>query len=485
MHFLSIIHIIGLLLTATGSSMLFPLFCAIYYGESDVIAFLLAILINVGIGLPSWLYTKKHTELNIRDGIIIAVVGWIIVSSASSLPFMIHGSIPSFTDAFFEMMSGYTTTGATILTNIEALPHGLLLWRSETHLLGGMGFLTLIILFMPKGMGGLRLFRAESSPGQSFTGEKFAARTKDTMVRLWSVYLGLNLLQVILLAGGGMELFDALCTAFGTLSTSGYSPKNASIGFYNNAYFDWVIIFFMFLGGTSFVLLYHMMYGGIKEIIRNTEFKWYAFLIAFFCLAVSLILWWHGTYSGIVDSVRYGTFQVMSLLTTTGFATADYEQWPQAAQMFLYVSCLIGGCAGSTASGIKIVHYVIICKFIWGTVKKSFFQPMSIVSVRLNGKQIDVSMINMAICYFIVNIFIIFIGGCFMTLVDDMDYVTAMSSVISALMTIGPGFGEIGPSENFYAISNIGKWFLSWNMMVGRLELFSALVIFYPSFWKR
>ncbi|MCI5139443.1 MAG: TrkH family potassium uptake protein [Candidatus Electrothrix sp. AR1] len=166
-------------------------------------------------------------------------------------------------------------------------------------------------------------------------------------------------------------------------------------------------------------------------------------------------------------------------------ATADYEKWPQAAQMFLYVSCLIGGCAGSTASGIKIVHYVIVCKFIWGTVRKSFFQPMSIVSVRLNGKQIDISMINMAICYFIVNIFIIFIGGCFMTLVDDMDYVTAMSSVISALMTIGPGFGEIGPSENFHAISSIGKWFLSWNMMVGRLELFSALVIFYPSFWKR
>ena len=201
---------------------------------------------------------------------------------------MIHGSIPSFTDAFFEMMSGYTTTGATILTDIEALPHGLLFWRSETHLLGGMGFLTLIILFLPKGMGGLRLFRAESSPGQSFTGEKFAARTKDTMVRLWIVYLGLNLLQVILLAGGGMELFDALCTAFGTLSTSGYSPKNTSIGFYNNAYFDWVIIVFMFLGGTSFVLLYHMMYGGIKEIVRNTEFKWYAFLIVFFCLAVSM-----------------------------------------------------------------------------------------------------------------------------------------------------------------------------------------------------
>ncbi|MCI5223292.1 MAG: TrkH family potassium uptake protein [Candidatus Electrothrix sp. AR4] len=485
MHFLSIVHIIGLLLTVTGSSMILPLLCSLYYGESDCTAILLAALLTVGAGLPCWLCTKKNNELNIRDGIVIAVAGWIIVSAMSGLPFMFHGSIPSFTDAFFEMMSGYTTTGATILNDIEALPHGLLLWRSETHLLGGMGFLTLIILFMPKGMGGLRLFRAESSPGQSFTGEKFSARTKDTMVKLWGVYLGLNILQTVMLAGGGMEVFDALCTAFGTLSTSGYSPKNASIGFYENAYFDWVIILFMFLGGTSFVLLYHMMYGGIKEIAANTEFKWYAGLIFFFCIAVSLILWRNGTYSGIMESIRYGTFQVMSLLTTTGYGTADYEQWPQAAQMFLYVSCLIGGCAGSTASGIKIVHYVIVCKFILGTVRKSFFQPMSIVSVRLNGRRIDASMIDMAICYFIVNIFIIFIGACFMVLVDDMDYVTAMSSVISALMTIGPGFGEIGPTENFYYISKIGKWFLAWNMLVGRLELFSALVIFYPSFWKR
>ncbi len=465
--------------------MVLPLICSLYYGESDFTAILLAALLTVGAGLLCWRYTKKNNELNFRDGIVIAVVGWIIVSAMSGLPFMIHGSIPSFTDAFFEMMSGYTTTGATILTDIESLPHGLLLWRSETHLLGGMGFLTLIILFLPKGMGGLRLFRAESSPGQSFTGEKFTARTKDTMVRLWLVYIGLNILQIVMLVVGGMDFFDATCTAFGTLSTSGYSPKNTSIGFYDNAYFDWVIILFMFLGGTSFVLLYHMMYGGIKEIITNTEFKWYAGLVVFFCAAVSLILWRNGTYPNIVESIRYGTFQVMSLLTTTGYGTADYEQWPQAAQMFLYVSCLIGGCAGSTASGIKIVHYVIVCKFIWGTVRKSFFQPMSIVSVRLNGKQIDASIIDMAICYFIVNIFLIFIGACFMVLVDDMDYVTAMSSVISALMTIGPGFGEIGPSENFFFISNIGKWFLAWNMMVGRLELFSALVIFYPSFWKK
>ena len=485
MHFLSIIHIIGLLLLVTGSSMLLPLFCSFYYGESDSLPILHSILITLAAGLPCWLFSKRKSELNIRDGIFIAVVGWILVSSFSALPFMLHGAIPAFTDAFFEMMSGYTTTGATILNDIEAVPHGLLFWRSETHLLGGMGFLTLIVLFLPKGMGGLRLFRAESSPGQVITKEKFTPRTRDTMVRLWWIYLGLNGLQTLLLVMGGMSLFDALCTAFGTVSTSGYSPKNASIGHYDSAYFDWVITLFMFLGGMSFVLLYQLLHGDLKAVSINTEFKWYAILCAVFCGAVSLILWKTGTYTGLINSFRYGTFQVMSLLTTTGFGTADYEKWPQAAQMFLYIVCFVGACAGSTTSGIKVVHYVIICKYMWGTVRKIFFSPMSIVTVRLNGKPIDSSATDLAICYFIVNIFMVFLGGCFMVLVDNMDYVTGMSCVISSLMNIGPGFGAVGPSENFAFISNTGKWFLAWNMLVGRLEMFTALIVFYPSFWKK
>jgi trk system potassium uptake protein TrkH len=381
-------------------------------------------------------------------------------------------------------MSGYTTTGATILTDIEAVPHGLLFWRSETHLLGGMGFLTLTIIFLPKGMGGLRLFRAESSPGQVITKEKFKARNKDTMIMLWLIYLGLNVLEILLLWLGGMPMFDAMCTAFGTVSTSGYSPKNASIGHYNNAYFDWIIILFMFLGGMAFVLFYQIMRGDWRALKINTEFRWYVGFILFFCGVVSLILWQNNTY-GAMDSLRYGTFQVMSLLTTTGFGTADYELWPQGAQMFLYAVCFIGACAGSTTSGIKVVHYVIICKFMYASVRKIFFQPMAVISVRLNQRPVESSIIDLAICYFIVNIFMVLLGGCFMVLVDSMDYVTAMSSVIAALMNIGPGFGDVGPSENYAFISDTGKWFLAWNMLVGRLEMFSALVVFYPSFWKK
>jgi len=484
MHLFPILHVFGTLLMVTGISMVLPLGCALIYGEGDFFALLVSAVLILVLGVPLWWFFRKHHNLGMKDGIFIAAFGWVVVSALSALPFMIHGSIPSFTDAFFEMMSGYTTSGATILTDIEIVPHGLLFWRSETHLLGGMGFLTLTIIFLPHGMGGLRLFRAESSPGQVITKEKFHSRNRDTMIRLWIIYLALNLAETLLLCFGGMPLFDSLCHAFGTVSTSGYSPWNASIGHYDNAYFDWVIILFMFLGGMTFVLFYQMILGDWRALLINTELRWYLGFMLFFCGMVSWILWKENTY-GMVDAIRYGTFQVTSLLTTTGFTTADYEQWPQASQMFLYAVCFIGACAGSTTSGIKIVHYVVLFKFMSATIKKLFFQPMSVISVRLNQRPVDDSIIHLSICYFIVNIFLVLAGGCVMVLTDDMDYVTAMSSVIAALMNIGPGFGAVGPSENYAFISDTGKWFLAYNMLVGRLEMFSALVIFYPSFWRR
>ena len=485
MNYPAIANVLGKLMLVTGSSMVLPLICSLYYGEDDLFAIALSGIITIGLGLPVWRLFRKYQELNIKDGFFIAFFGWALISALSALPYMIHGSIPSFTDAFFEMMSGYTTSGATILTDIEALPHGLIFWRSQTHLLGGMGFLTLTVIFLPHGMGGLRLFRAESSPGQVITKEKFIPRNRDTMIWLWGIYMGLNLLQTLLLCLGDMSLFDALCHSFGTVSTSGYSPYNASIGHYDNAYFDWVIIVFMFLGGMTFMLFYHMLQGNWRVIRINTELRWYVGFMLFFCGMVSMILWRDNTYGSLFDSIRHATFQVTSILTTTGFTTADYEQWPQAAQMFLYAVCFIGACAGSTTSGIKVVHYVLIWKFGVAAVKRIFFRPMAVVSIRLNQRPVDSQIIDLAVCYFIVNIFLVLGGGCFMVLVDNMDYGTAMSSVIATLMNIGPGFGGVGPSQNYAWISDTGKWFLSWNMLVGRLEMFSALVIFYPSFWTR
>ena len=484
MNYKTITNVLGKLLIVTGSSMLFPLICSIYYRGDDLVSLAITALSAVFMGLPFWLCFRHHDELNIRDGFFIAVFGWILISAVSAVPFVIHGSIPSFTDAFFEMMSGYTTSGATILEDIESVPKGLLFWRSQTHLLGGMGFLTLTVIFLPHGMGGVRIFRAESSPGQVITKEKFIPRNRDTMIWLWGIYLFLNALQTVLMCAGGMSLFDSLCHAFGTVSTSGYSPYNASIGHYNNAYFDWVITVFMFLGGMTFMLFYHMMHRNWHMIRINTEFRWYLGFLLFFCVAVSWILFKENTYN-LIDSIRYAFFQVTSILTTTGFTTADYEQWPQAAQMFIYAVCFIGASAGSTTSGIKVVHYVLICKFGAAVIKKIFFSPMSVVSVRMNRRPVDNQIVHLAMCYFIVNIFLILGGGCVMTLLDDLDYTTAMSSVIATLMNIGPGFGGVGPAKNYAFISDAGKWFLSWNMLVGRLEMFSALVIFYPSFWKK
>ncbi len=485
MNYSSIANVLGKLLIVTGCSMVFPVICSAYYKEDDLFAIAITGMIATGLGVPFWWFFRRYHQLNLKDGYFIAVFGWILISAVSGLPFMIHGSIPTFTDAFFEMMSGYTTSGATILTDIEVVPHGLLFWRSQTHLLGGMGFLTLTVIFLPHGMGGLRLFRAESSPGQVITREKFIPRNRDTMIWLWGIYMSLNLLETIFLSLGGMSLFDSLCHSFGTVSTSGYSPWNASIGHYNNAYFDWVIIVFMFLGGMTFMLFYHMLLGNWRVIRINTEFRWYIGFMLFFCGMVSWILWKENTYSSLMDSIRYATFQVTSILTTTGFTTADYEKWPQAAQMFLFAVCFIGACAGSTTSGIKVVHYVLICKFGVAAIKRIFFRPMTVMSIRLNQRPVESQIVDLAVCYFIVNIFLVLGGGCFMVIVDQMDYLTAMSSVIATLMNIGPGFGGVGPSENYAHISDVGKWFLSWNMLVGRLEMFSALVVFYPSFWKR
>lgn len=485
MNVAAVCKVVGVLLLVTGSSMLLPITCSLIYREGDLFALLLsAVLFIIAGALLRWFF-RKNDDLTSKEGILVAVFCWVFISAISALPYVIHGSIPAFTDAFFEMMSGYTTTGATILTDIESLPHGLLFWRSQTHLLGGMGFLTLTIIFLPHGISGLRLFRAESSPGQVITRDRFVSRNRDAMIWLWAIYLGLNLTQTVFLLFSGMELFDALCTSFGTVSTSGYATKNASIGHYDSASVDWIVSLFMFLGGMSFVLFFQVIKGHYQGIFHNTEFRWYITFVLLFCGATSMSLWAAQTYQQVAEAVRFGTFQALSLLTTTGFTTADYELWPAAAQMFLFTVCFVGACAGSTTSGIKVVHYAIICKYMYGTIKKIFVQPMSVVSVKLNQKPVEGSIIDLAFCYVIANVFLILLGGCIMSISDNLDYLSAMSSVIAALMNIGPGFGLVGPSENYAFISTFGKWFLSWNMLVGRLEMFSALVIFFPAFWKK
>ena len=478
-------YVFANLLLVTGGAMTLPIICSLCYGnEGDLVPLLISASVALLVGLPLRFIFRTVDNLQLREAFLITTFGWVVISALSALPFVLHGCIPSFTDAFLEMMSGYTTTGATILNDIEALPHGLLMWRSETHFLGGMGFITFAVLLLPHGMGGARLFKAESSPGQVITGERFTSRNRDAVNILWVIYSVLNIAQIVLYMLGGMSLFDSICHAFGTVSTSGYSTYNSSMGHFNSTYFDWVTIIFMFLGGITFSLFYSMYRKDWLTVLINTELRWYCWITAIFSVAVALVLLQNGTYNGLLESLRYGTFQVVSLMTTTGFTTADYEQWPQLAQMLLVVICFIGGCAGSTSSGIKVMHYVLIWKFMVAAIKQLFFQPLSVVAVRVNEQKVSQNVINLALCYFIVNIFLILFGGIFMVAVDSMDLVSALSSVIAALMNIGPGWGVVGPTQNFASISDIGKWFLSFNMLVGRLEMFSALILFYPSFWR-
>lgn len=479
----AIARVVGTLLLMTSAAMALPIFTSIWYGELDFLPLVLSAGISAAVGAPLWWRFRHERELASKDAFFIATFGWVLVAAVSALPFVLHGSIPSFTDAFFEMMSGYTTTGATILNDIEALPHGLLMWRSETHFLGGMGFLTLAVLLLPRGMIGVHLFRAESSPGQVVTREQMTPRNHDAMVYLWRIYVALNAALVGLLMAGGMTLFDAVCHAFGTVSTSGYSTYNTSMAHFDSAYLDWVTTLFMFLGGVTFMLFYFASKGDWEPIRRNTEFRWYAGIVGFFCAAVSGILWWEGTYA-FADSLRFGSFQVVSLLTTTGFATADYELWPQPAQMLLYVVCFVGASAGSTTSGIKIVHYVLMAKFLVAVVRKAYVQPLSVVTVRLDGRRVEDTVIYLALAYFIVNIIMVLGGGCIITLTDDVDVQTAMSAVIATLMNIGPGFGDVGPTDNFAGFSDTAKWFFAALMLIGRLEMFSALALLYPSYWR-
>ena len=282
MHFRSIAYVMGTLLLVTSIALLLPIITSLIYQEDDLTALIITAAVTITVGLPLWRFSPGHYELTFKDAVLIAVFGWVFISTISTIPFMIHGSIPSFTDSFFEMMSGYTTTGATILNDIESVPHGLLLWRSETHLLGGMGFLTLTLIFLPHGIEGVRIFRAESSPGQVITKEKFLPRNRDAIIWLWSIYLGLNLIQILILWAGGMSLFDSICHAFSTIATAGFSPKNSSIGYYGNAYFDWVTIIFMFLGGMGFMLFYHMLKNEWKLVQVNTELRWYASIVFFY-----------------------------------------------------------------------------------------------------------------------------------------------------------------------------------------------------------
>ncbi|MCU0371071.1 MAG: TrkH family potassium uptake protein [Bacteroidales bacterium] len=476
-----VLHLIGFFLVAEGFFMLPGLPFAFYFREERPFTLLFSFLITSGSGGLIWLITRnfKKDTINKREGFLVVSMTWIAISLFGTLPFLISGAIPSFTDAFFETMSGFTTTGASILTDVEVLPKSLHFWRSMTHWIGGMGIIVLSVAVLPfLGIGGVQLYSAEM-PG--VTKEKLHPRITETARRLWGIYILLTLILTGLLMLGRMPLLDSLCHAFGTMATGGFSTKNSSIGGYSG-YIHYVIIIFMFLAGTNFTLHYLALQGKFKQVRRSEEFLKYIYILLGFTLVIGAYLIWQ-TGSGVEKGFRDAMFQVVSIVTTTGFATADYLVWPGALWFLIFLLMFIGGMAGSTGGGIKVVRQILLFKNAGKELKRAI-HPQGIIPVRLNNEAVSQDIIYKVMAFFQIYI-LIFIFGIMMLSFLGLDFITAVGASISALGNIGPGLGDVGPAGNYSFIPATGKWVLSFLMLLGRLELFTVLILFTPAFWKR
>lgn len=478
-----VIYIIGILLLVETAFLAISTGVSLYYGESDFEAFLLTTLLTATVGGISYLLTRKHSkQLKKREGFFIVAITWVIFSLFGMLPFVLSGSIPSVTDAFFETMSGFTTTGASILNNIESLPHAVLFWRSLIQWLGGMGIIVFTIALLPKlGVeGGVHLFNSES-PG--LTHEKIAPRIDQTAKRLWGIYLGITALLTLLLWAGPMELFDSVCHAFTAMATGGYSTKQASVAYWNSAYIDYVLTIFMFIAGTNFTLVYLSGRGKLSKLFGNEEFRWYGAIVLVVTLLFSIELVRNHTYDNPTDAFRYSIFQVVSLITTTGYATADYVAWGSFFWILSLMLMVSGGSAGSTAGGMKVVRILVMLKNSIIEFRKQL-HPNAVMPVRVNKTVVPYDLVTRVLAFLFIYLLIILISIAYLTFIG-INFEEAVGAVITSISNVGPGLGASGPAGNFSGFPDQAKWFLSFIMLVGRLELFTVLIIFTPSFWKR
>lgn len=474
------LRILGALLLYLAAALLVPLPFSLVFGDGAAGAFLGAAAISAGCGGILLVRCRTRGELSIREGFAVVTFGWVAFALFGALPYLLSGSIPSCIDALFETMSGFTTTGSTILADIEALPPSLLFWRSFTQWLGGMGIIVLSLAILPMlGVGGMQLFKAEV-PGP--TADRLTPRIQDTAKLLWGVYVLLSAVETGLLMAGGMSFFDALNHTFTTMATGGFSTRNASVGAYGSAYIDGVITLFMFLAGVNFSLHYLALRGRLGDFWRNEEFRFYLWLT----LAVSAALTLFnltGPYSSVFDSLRYSTFQVVSIMTTTGFATADYEQWPVICQYLLVACMFIGGCAGSTGGGMKVARVLLLFKHAHVQLYR-LIHPRAVRLVKLGERPVDKEVMQSILGFFALYIGV-FVGASLLMAALGMDLVSGGSAVVTALGNVGPGLGTVGPVQHFGEVHPLGKLLLAFCMLLGRLELFTVLVLFLPTFWRK
>ena len=482
----------GLLLLFNGLFMLIAAVMSGIYDDGATLDIALASITSMFIGVTGMFFTRNHKkEVKRKEGYIIVTFGWIVMSISGMLPYLFSGAIPDVTNAFFETISGYTTTGATILNDIEVLPKGILIWRSLTHWIGGMGIIVLAIAILPLlGIGGMQLFAAEA-PGPS--ADKLHPRITDTAKRLWYIYVGYTIAETILLQFAGMSFFDALNQSLATLSTGGFSTKNASLAYWNDQpLIQYIVIFFMFLAGSNFVLSYFAFKGKVQRVLMDEEFKFYFTFIVVFTLIVASVVYfqanvpvseYHPMVNGPVESAfRHGLFQVVSVITTTGFVTADFSSWTPFLKVFFFGLFFLGGSAGSTAGGIKVMRHLLIIKN--GILEfKRTLHANAVIPVRYNNKTVKEHIVYNIIAFFVLYMLMFIIGSMGLGFLG-LDFESAVGGAASSLGNVGPALGSLHPLANFNGLPMLGKWWCGFLMLLGRLELFTVLIILTPYFWK-
>ncbi len=484
MHKRLVFSIVSRIVLIVSFLMLVPLAWAVKDNprSEEVDAFLLTITLGLTMAFVSRFFLRIKPEefekINAKDGLAVVGVAWLFLSFFGALPLYLTGTVPTYIDGFFEITSGFTTTGATVLTNIEIVPRGILFWRSLTHWLGGMGIIVLCLALLPMlGQNAFQLYKAEA-PG--LTVERIQPRIKQTAFMLWTVYFVLSLAETVLLMIGKMPLFDALCHTFGTMATGGFSTKNASIGYYS-PYIQWVIIVFMFLAGGNFILHYLALRGRLRAYWKSEEFRVYALIILLTVPVFAVVL---SCCSSQISPVRAAAFQVVSIMTTTGYVTADFDLWPEVLRFSLIVLMFIGGCGGSTGGGMKVVRALVAGKTAVRSVVQSVF-PNLVHPIKFNGLPINPRLVMSVMSYFVLFMLLFFGGTLALTITERCDLVTAFSASIASLSNIGPGLGRVGAVQNYAWVSLPGKTVLIFLMLAGRLELYSILVLLVPATWKK
>jgi trk system potassium uptake protein TrkH len=485
----TIFNILGAQISIIGATLLIPALIALSYSEYDLKGFLLSALISFSIGIPLWYFTRHSKTLSNKDGFLVVTAAWIVTAVIGALPFYFSGAIPNITDAFFESMSGVTTTGATIIGNpitlpnlpngIESLPHGILFWRSFIQWIGGMGIIVFAIAILPLlGIGGVQMFKAEV-PGP--VSDKLRPRVKETAKILWMVYLGFTVAEMILLAVGGMSWFDAICHSFTTMPTGGFSTLNASIAGWTSSAIHYIIIFFMLMAGVNFSLHFRAMTGDIKAYFRDFEFKLYIGIILFVTLMIfAIISLSDGGFTHI--KFRDALFQTVSIITTTGYGSYDYELWGYFVQFILITLMFFGAMGGSTGGGMKLIRVYLIIRSSMMEARR-LLHTRAIIPLRIGDRYISENVIRNTLGFFLFYISIFVLTTAALTAMN-IDITSAIGAAASAVGNIGPALGSFGPTDNYAMLPDIGKWILSFAMLLGRLEIFTVLILFSRTYWR-